>query len=168
MTRASRRIARPAVPMGSVQGSLALDLGPRVDPPEVSVPTGRSADTVQVDLRTRRRAEQWVQRYAQAAVEIVAGDRPATQLLRWTSPRVYADLQRRAHLVALATGRDLREGRARRHEARPQVLSIRLCFVRADAVEASVHVRHGQRSRALAARFELRQERWLCTAAEFA
>ena len=52
----------------------------------------------------RGRLEQWVHRYVQAAVEIVGGDRPASQLLRWTTGAVYADLHRRALLVARAGG----------------------------------------------------------------
>jgi hypothetical protein len=34
-------------------------------------------------------------------------------------------------------------------------------------VEAGVHVRYGERSRALAARFERIEQRWICTALDF-
>ena len=51
---------------------------------------------------------------------------------------------------------------------RPQVLRVHTCFVAGDAAEVSAHVRYGQRSRALAIRFELRGDRWLCVALEFA
>ncbi len=37
-----------------------------------------------------------------------------------------------------------------------------------ERVEVSAHVRYGEQSRALAARFEERQQRWCCTALEFA
>jgi hypothetical protein len=36
-----------------------------------------------------------------------------------------------------------------------------------EAAELSVHVRHGERSRAIAARIELREGRWCCTVLEF-
>ena len=71
---------RAPVPVDSVQGTLALDLQPRQDPPEVTRATGRhngaAGDVIPIDLAERRQIEQWSRRYAQAAVEIVGGDRP--------------------------------------------------------------------------------------------
>jgi len=158
---------RMPVPVGSIQGTLALDLHPRHDPPEPVTASGRAgADVVPIDLHVRGRLEQWSHRYAQAAVEIVGGDRPVTQLLRWTTPDVYDDLARRALLVARAVGQ--RAGQDRVQSVRPQVLRVHTCFVAGDAAEVSAHVRYGQRSRALAIRFELRGDRWLCVALEFA
>ena len=115
----------------------------------------------------RRSFEEWARRYAQAAVEIVGGDRPVTQLLRWSSREVYEDLQRRAQLVARA-GRH-QPGQGRFQPVRPRVLGVHPCFINRDVVEVSTHVRYGERSRALAARFErTRDDRWRCTALEFA
>lgn len=163
---------RVPVPVSSVQGTLALDLQPRHDPPPLPDPSGRAAgDVVAVDVRWRRSVEQWSHRFAQAAVEIVGGDRPVSQLLRWTSGEVYADLHRRAALVARAGGHQPGQGRVQ--PVRPKVLSVRTCFLHRRVVEAGVHVRYGQRSRALAARFELKPTRydpgprWICTALEF-
>jgi hypothetical protein len=157
------------VPLSSVQGTLALDLAPRYEPPP---PPGRcpgrpGGDVVAIETAHRRRVEQWAHRYAQAVVEIVAGDRPVSQLVRWTSPSVYADLARRAQLVARAGRHQPGLGRTGQ-VVRPQVQGVRSCFVTDDRVEASIHVRHGERSRAIAARFELVDSRWLCTALEFA
>jgi len=121
-----------------------------------------------VDLRTRRQVQEWAHRYLQAATEIVAGDRPVAQLLRWSSPRVYTDLGRRAQLVWRATGREPGQGRVRRHTGRPQLRSCRISFVRPDAVEVSATVAHGRRHRAVAARFEEHDDRWICLALEFA
>ncbi len=158
---------RTPVPVGSIQGTLALDLHPRHDPPEPPEATGRAgADVVPIDRQVRRRLEQWSHRYAQAAVEIVGGDRPVSQLLRWTASGVYDDLARRAQLVARAGGQ--RPGQDRVQSVRPQVMGVHTCFVAGDAAEVSAHVRYGRRSRALAIRFELRDERWLCVALEFA
>jgi len=149
------RPSHPPVPTASVQGTLALELEPRCEVPEVPA-----------DLRTRRQIEGWAHRFAQAAAEIVGGDRPASQLVRWTSRDVYADLERRAHLVARAGGH--RPGAGRVQPVRPRVLSVHPSFVTAATVECSVHLRYGDRSRALAVRFEHRTGRWLCTALEWA
>jgi hypothetical protein len=158
---------RAPVPLGSVQGTLALDLQPRYDPPALDRSPGRrGGDVIAIDSRVRGQVEQWSRRYAQAAVEIVGGDRPVSQLLRWTSREVYADLERRAQLVARAGGH--RPGQARVQPVRPKVVGVRTCFVAPDIVEAGLHVRYGDRSRALAARFELRSGRWVCTALDFA
>lgn len=157
------------VPLASVQGTLALDLSPRYEPPPAPgrQPGGPGGDVVPIEIGQRRRVEQWAHRYAQAVVEIVAGDRPVSQLVRWTSPSVHADLTRRAQLVARAGGHQPGGGRVGQ-VVRPQVQGVRSCFVTDTHVEVSVHVRHGERSRAVAARFELVGGRWLCTALEFA
>lgn len=163
---------RPAIPVGSVQGTLALDLTSHDDaevhdPPRlVADVAGRSAHVVPIDRRRRAGLEHWSWRYAQAAVEIAGGDRPVSQLVRWTSPRVYDDLARRAQLVTRAARP--RPGQLRVQAVRPQVLGVHTCFVTANAVEVSAHIRYGQRSRAVAMRFEIRGERWICTALEFA
>jgi hypothetical protein len=156
------------VPVASVQGTLALDLSPRYAPPEPPAPkTPRTvADVVPIDPTHRGRLEQWVHRFVQASVEIVGGDRPASQLLRWTTGPVYADLHRRALLVARAGGHQ--PGVARVQPVRPHVESVHASFVSPKVAEASARVRYGTRSRALALRFEKRRDRWLCTAMEFA
>lgn len=162
----------PPVPVATVQGTLALDLEPRQSPPSPApVPhRGAVAEVVPIDRRVRRGIEDWSRRYAQAAVEIVGGDRPVTQLLRWSSPEVYDDLQRRALLVARAGSHQPGHGRVQ--PVRPRVQAVHTCFLSPDTVEVSVHVRYGPRSRAVAARFEQRTDRrgrrWCCTALEFA
>jgi uncharacterized protein DUF6459 len=149
---------RVPVPVAATQGTLALDLQPSLEPPPAAVvPIGR---------QRRHSAEEWARRFAQAAVEIVGGDRPPSQLLRWTSKSVYADLERRALLVARAGGHVPGQGRVQ--PVTPRVRSVHTSFVTPDVVEASVHATYGPRSRAVAARFELRKGRWLCTALEFA
>ena len=158
---------RTPAPLASVQGTLALDLQPRQDPPEPGPGAGRAcADVIVIEAPLRRGFEQWARRYTQAAVEIVGGDRPVSQLLRWSTREVYEDLDRRAQLVARA-GRH-RAGQGRVQPVRPKVLGVHTCFLSRDAVEVSAHVRYGERSRALAARFENTDRRWRCTALEFA
>jgi hypothetical protein len=150
----------------SVQGALALDTTPRLDPPPPP-PSGaqRPGDVVALEPASRARLDAWVHRYLQAVVEIVSGDRPITQLLRWTEPDVYAALGRRAALVARAGGHVAGRGRSR-GAVRPAVLGVHTTLVSEGAVEACVHVRHGHRSRAVAARFELIRDRWQCVALE--
>ncbi len=162
-------LRRPA-PLASVQGTLALDLEPRRDPPAWEPDPHRAdrpvADVISIDDPLRRAVEAWAQRYAQAAVEIVGGDRPVTQLVRWSSREVYQNLHRRALLVAQAGRHEAAQGRVQ--PVRPRVRSVHACFLSHDTVEVSVHVSHGPRSRALAVRFELTPDRrWRCTALDF-
>jgi hypothetical protein len=158
----------PPTPVASVQGTLALDLGPRLDVPDPG-PSGRPGvglDVVPVDLVHRRRFEQHAARIGAAVVEIVGGDRPVSQLLRWTTPEVYQDLARRAHLVAAAVGR--RPGSGGVQSVRPHLVAAHTSFVSERCAEVSLHVRYGERSRAVAARFELIRDRWQVSALEFA
>lgn len=153
------------VPIASVQGTLALDLTPVLDPPTVTVePGGPGSDVTPVPAALRGGLEQWVGRYVQAVAEIAAGERPPSQLARWTRKDVHHDLTRRAALVARAAGRP---GRPRRRAgARAQVAAVRVSFLDERTAEACARVRHGQRSRAVALRLEHVRGRWLCTALE--
>ncbi|MBA2640375.1 MAG: hypothetical protein H0U77_10430 [Nocardioidaceae bacterium] len=99
------------------------------------------------------------QRFLQAVVEIVDADRPVTQLVRWATPEVYAEVQRRADDILAST-----DASVRAHTDRARVVSVHLCRPRVDVAEVSGHVRHAGRSRALAARLERRRDRWVCTA----
>ncbi len=168
VTALPRRGTRP-VGVASVQGTLALDLTARHEPPEAA-PAGlggrRGAQVIDIDRAARQELERFSGRILQAVVEIVGGDRPVSQLLRWTTPTVYQDLGRRAQLVARAVGR--RPGQGGIQGVRPQVVGLHTCFVSAQAVEVSAHGRSGPRSRAVAARFERQRDRWVCSALEFA
>jgi len=99
-------------------------------------------------------------RFVQAVVEIVEGDRSPTQLLRWTSPRVYENVLRRARWRS----RRPRSGPA---GARARVVSVKVCRPADGVAEVAARVQHGARSHALAARLELIQDRWICTALEW-
>lgn len=158
---------RPA-PIAPVDGALALQrscpqqtLSPAAPlTPELRLvpdrPTGASPGTsspADEDLHA------WAARLAQGVVEVLGGDRPLTQLVRWTSQRVYVDLDRRVRLLARVPGAGSRQG-----GIRPQVRSVHVCRPTATVAEVSVHVRHGQRSRAMAARLEHVRGRWQCTA----
>lgn len=143
-----------SVPVAAVQGTLALDLRgctgmPHVPELRVVDGNGRAVDDVQA----------WAARFAQAVVEVLGGDRPVSQLVRWTTHRVYSDIGRRVRIL----GRTL-PATKRLRTVRPQVRSVHVFQPTPECAEVSVHVRHGQRSRALAARLELDEGRWRCTA----
>lgn len=166
-TEANVRWLPQQVPLASVQGALALELTPLLDPPHVEArPGGPGGDLVQIDPAARERLEGWAGLYVQAAVEIVSGERPPTQVIRWTRRDVYADLVRRAELVASAGQHQVGQGRRRLAE-RPHVASVRLNFLDSHTAEAAARVRHGGRSRAVALRLAETRDRWLCTALEF-
>ncbi|MFC6154480.1 Rv3235 family protein [Nocardioides yefusunii] len=129
-------------------------------------------DLVAIDPRRRRSVHQWVDRYARTVLEIISGERPATQVTRWTTVAVQHDLTRRAHLVARASSIGASApapASTGDHPGVPRatVRSVHVSFLDQHTVEASVHVRQGQQSRAFAARFEWRRERWVCTALDF-
>ena len=161
---------RPPVPMASVQGSLALDLTPRLDPPEAR-PTSsaprRRGDLVDAEPAQRAALDHFVHAFMVRAIEIATGDRPVTQVLRQASPSVYDDLVRRARLVTAAAGAPPGRGRGR-GAVRPVLRTMHTSLVTAGAIEAAAHVRYGARSRALAARFETVSGRWQCVALEWA
>lgn len=139
----------PAV-LGQVQGALALALDFEPEAASPAAPPAVDAPGCEVQA--------WSARFAQAVVEVLGGDRPLGQLVRWTSHRVYADLDQRVRVLTRTSA----DGRAR--TLRPQVRSVHVFQPSPVAAEVSVHVRYGSRSRALAARLELRRGRWQCTA----
>jgi hypothetical protein len=142
--------------VASVQGTLALDL----DRPTTAAPAAPDLRVVPTGGQVEQRELQlWTTRFAQATVEVIAGDRPLQQLLRLTSARVYQDLERRVRILAQAAPTPPR-GRA----LRPQVRSVHVFRPGPHCAEVSVHVRHGQRSRAMAARLEERDGGWRCVA----
>lgn len=102
----------------------------------------------------------WAGTLAQAVVEVLAGDRPSGQLLRWTTARIYADLSRRA----AATARECTAVRA----GRPRAIVRRIHVSRPaeDVAEPSAVVSEGSRTRAMALRLQSCDGRWLCTALE--
>lgn len=154
------RIDRPPVDadgrvaMASTQGALALDLAPLPLPlpetPELRL-VAPTEDPACI--------QPWAARFAQAVVEVLSGDRSVTQLIRWTDEEVYAQLQRRADLLR-------RIGGVPTLRVRPQVRSVHVMCPHDQIAEVSVHVRHGQRSRCMAARLERFRGHWRCVALE--
>lgn len=184
MSSSSRLVAARPVPVSEpaaatlqapvTQGSLALQfqLAPDVPAlPEVSTArmlqviagTGARAglDVTETGLTDPRLPDvrAWSARLVQAVAEVVAGDRPIGQLIRWTDGAVYADLNRRVRLLGLTTTAGSRGCRERAF-----VHSVRVSAPAARVAEIAAHLRHGGRSRAVALRLEARRDRWVCTA----
>lgn len=127
---------------------------------------------------------------AQALVEILAGDRTLTQLVRWTSAEVYEQLHHRVQTLATCprpaatTDSASAAQPVRRRRRRPRVASLHVSTPTEGIAEVSARIEHGVRSTAIALRLEQRsagrrvatggvvrrvpEERWLCTAVTWA
>jgi hypothetical protein len=148
---------------------------PDVDPPIIDVDELRTTvspyvqDALAIDYtpeddryfeRQRSRSselpdpDRFVPQLAQALVEVMVGSRPSPQVIRWTSPEVYAVLARRA-LVAARRG--LQHGR------RPVVRRVRVHDIADGVLEVAVVVVHTDRVRAMAMRLVGVDHRWVVT-----
>ena len=93
----------------------------------------------------------WAGHIAQGLVEVMAGARPAPQVLRWTTPEVYAVVARRASVSARRGAGSTR---------RTVVRGVRVCEPADGVAEASAVVVDGGRVRALAFRLVGLDGRW--------
>lgn len=111
-------------------------------------------------------------KFAQAAVEIIAGDRPVAHLVRHATLDVLDQLERTArHRAARAVELLRVQGRASADSgvagpspARPRVTSVHLSEPADGIAEACAVISAGPRRRALAFRLEGLDGRWQCTA----
>ena len=101
----------------------------------------------------------WARRLVQALVEVLAGDRPAAQLVRWTSTEVYDEV------AALLPG-PRRSGHTAGRALRAAVCSVHLTEPADGVAEVAATVRRGRRTTAVALRLEGLDGRWQCTALE--
>jgi hypothetical protein len=158
---------RPLRAKDGIQGTLALafDL-PNGLPAEPEAPPAlRLVPSLGVKAANRRGdrndpTRTWAGRLACAVVEVLAGERPATQLLRWTTDEVYDVVARRARRA----GRHGKLVAFGRHK--PTVRSVRICEPAEGVVEACAVVGRGERFSAVALRLERVDGRWRCTALE--
>jgi hypothetical protein len=102
----------------------------------------------------------WAGRLARSLLEVMTGVRPAPQVVRWTTPEVYAVVARRGALVA----RRAAEGRAPRTRHPLVVQRVRVCEPADGVAEAAVVVRHGPRVRAVAVRLVGQDGKWRVSA----
>lgn len=144
----------PPVP-GPVQGTLALELAPAVPPAPSAGPWVAEVDdgVAPCDPAGLPDPRRWVGMLAQAVVEILAGRRPAAQVVRWLEPSVYERVRR-----SVGTRHDARGGSPVR------VRRVRVSTSPDGNVEGAAVVDDGRRCRALALRLEPLEGRWVCTA----
>lgn len=162
------RAAPTAASRGLVQGTLAFEL-PRTDVmtrasrPERDlrlVPPAEEMDGVRiVSDRGLPDARPWATQLTQGVLEVLSGDRPVTQLLRWTSQDVYDTLQRRMVVGARAHG----QARVRRRAA---VRSVHVTRPDVGVAEVAATALREGRLQAIALRLEGINGRWQCTALE--
>ncbi|GMA30651.1 Rv3235 family protein [Litorihabitans aurantiacus] len=95
----------------------------------------------------------WFGSFALAVVQVLAGGRPAQQLVRWVTTEIYGSVARRAGLHVRLHGRPTRPAHGR-------VLSARADTTRPGVVEVCAVVHDGRRVRAVAGRMELFRGRW--------
>lgn len=95
---------------------------------------------------------------AQALVEVLAGRRPVIQLIRWTTPAVYAALSARSTVA---------QRRRRGDSGARSRVTVRRVVVRCpyeDVAEVAIVVIDGTRVRAIAARMRADHGRWIVDA----
>lgn len=113
----------------------------------------------------------WAGRLVQGVLEVVAGDRPAAQLVRWLSAPVYAELVAAASGGATRTGPGTTtlaaRGSARRLVPTAGVVrSVHVTSPTPTSAEVCVVIARGTRCGAVALRLDGLDGRWLCTALE--
>lgn len=107
----------------------------------------------------------WAGRFVQALVEVLAGDRPTAQLVRWTDASVYASVQRRASRATEGPPEPA-PALGRIGPARAVIRSVHVSEPCDGVAEVCALVQRGARATALALRLEGIDGRWQCTALE--
>lgn len=139
------------------QGALAL----RYQEPELDVvPAPPALRLVPAGPRLPD-PQAWASKLVQAVGEVLAGDRPISQLVRFTDSIVFGELNRRVRVLGLTT-----TANARGLKERSAVRSVHVSTPATEVAEVAAHVRYGERSRAIALRLEVHRGRWICTALE--
>lgn len=101
-----------------------------------------------------------LERFAIILTEVLYAERPAQQILRWTTPSVYSQLADRPVPRLIR-----RKGVRVRPKAK--VHSVRSWSYRSDAVELSLHLMTEERSHAVAVQLQFIDGRWQCSALQF-
>lgn len=139
--------ARAATPY--VQDALAVDFAAATDQQVFGPQTSLAAELPD--------ARDWAAHIAQGLVEVMHGVRPPSQVMRWTSPEVYAVVARRGSRAG-------RRRTTRDSAHRTRVIRVHLCELSPHVAEASVVLVDGGRVRALALRLVGRDRRWVVDA----
>jgi hypothetical protein len=136
--------ARPRVPLVLVRGDANQEDGEDAEDDFGPLPTPRAQ---------LPEPGPWAGRLVQAVVEVIGGDRPLGQLVRWTDEHVYSQLR------TLVTAR--RSGTTPRPRA--SVRSVHVTEPLDGIVEVCAVVHDGARAHAYALRLEGADGRWCCT-----
>ncbi|NQU37673.1 MAG: hypothetical protein HQ526_08795 [Actinobacteria bacterium] len=105
-------------------------------------------------------AQAWSHRFAQAMVEVMAGQRSPKQLARWSTNSVLSGVTN-PHTGAVSTS--AKSSQRRRVNERSIVTSVRVDEPADGVAEVAAVVRGKERSRALMLRLEGWDGRWICT-----
>ncbi|MCY1683130.1 UNVERIFIED_CONTAM: Rv3235 family protein [Kocuria sp. CPCC 205295] len=114
----------------------------------------------------RERATALIRAVAVAAVEVLAGARPARQLARWAEPEIVDRLHRRAVLLQRRRALEPAEAPVHRVHQHSEVRSQRVCAVDAGIYEAALVICDDARSRAVVVRAERQEQAWRITVLE--
>ncbi|MEW1960230.1 Rv3235 family protein [Kineococcus sp. NPDC059986] len=110
----------------------------------------------------------WTKRYLVTLLEVLSGQRPTQQLLRWSSAEIYTGVQRKAALQARLRSRARPAARGAVRAA--HVSSLRVSFPVDGIAEVGAVLREGDRVKAAALRVERctdrSGDRWRVTALE--
>lgn len=152
-----RAVTASATVLHQTDGTLALRFDDAGDYPLLM-----SAADEPEPAPTQEQLRAFTTRFCAAVIEVMAGDRGPAQLLHCTTPQIYEELVRRGNALAQVAGTD-----QRRHRLRPRIRSVHVACPSTGIAEFSIHVRHGNRSRAVAGRLTWRRGAWLCVALQF-
>lgn len=97
--------------------------------------------------------EIWTKQLATGIAEVLIGERPLFQLMRWVSFDVYREIDRQVQVKS-----DLHAIRSR-----PFVRSLRIESTSAKVIEATAVIQKGRRGRGMGLRLEAENDRWRCT-----
>jgi hypothetical protein len=138
-----------------IQDALAFELMPRRSDAERVLVEGDLPDP-----------QEWMRATSQAILEVMAGLRPPSQVVRSCAPEVYLAIARRHTSAARrAAAAGVGASNAQR-VCRPTVARVRLSRPRPDAVEAVVLLLVGPRVRAMAVAAHASPTGWRITALE--
>jgi len=104
----------------------------------------------------------WGRQVTQLIVEVLAGHRPAAQLVRWTSEHVYRQVRERRRTLAAGPDR-MRSATSRALTERPVVRGVRVSEPDDGVAEVAAVVHRRHRVQAVALRLEGRDGRWVVT-----
>jgi hypothetical protein len=161
----------PAAPLRLVPAAASPAAGPGVRPGRSSAarprPVGPAGFAGPAPLKVvdeGREIRAICRSTVQAAIEVLAGTRPAQQLARRLDQRCLVALQHRSALTRRAESAS--SPTAQRLHRNPSVRSVRACQVSEDVYEASAVVVDELRVRAVAVRLERNKLVWRITALE--